>query len=119
MNAITNCGWCGKGFETWKAWLRRGRGRFCSNACKGRYGRLLQNQTGKHNNGWRHGQARSSERRRAWNAVAKAKLRGVLVPEPCECCGSVVEMHAHHPDYSEPLRIVWLCREHHDAVHAA
>ena len=118
MNAIAECHWCGTHFETWKAWLRRGRGRFCSDTCKGKYGRSLQDQTGKNNNAWKHGQARSPARRRAWNAVAKAKAKGRLKAGSCAVCGATASVHAHHPNYDKPLEIVWLCRAHHDAEHA-
>lgn len=44
------------------------------------------------------------------------KTRGKLVPQPCAVCGETkVEMH--HPDYSQPLLVVWLCRKHHVAWH--
>ena len=37
--------------------------------------------------------------------------RGKLVRQPCEVCGADAEMH--HDDYSKPLDVRWLCREHH------
>ena len=30
-------------------------------------------------------------------------------------CGKIGE--AHHPDYSKPLDVIWLCSEHHAQVH--
>jgi hypothetical protein len=53
-------------------------------------------------------------------ARAKANVRayanhyqrlGKLVPEPCAVCGGAAEKH--HEDYSEPLKVAWLCRKHH------
>lgn len=26
-------------------------------------------------------------------------------------------MEAHHPDYAKPLRVIWLCKVHHENVH--
>jgi hypothetical protein len=46
------------------------------------------------------------------NAVA----RGKVTRQPCEQCGDV-RTDAHHPDYTKPLEVVWLCRKHHMAVH--
>lgn len=61
-------------------------------------------------------------RERARRAVYVAIRRGVLIPQPCEVCG--VEpyrngrryVQAHHPDYSKPLDVRWLCPRHHGAL---
>ena len=37
--------------------------------------------------------------------------RGKLIPQPCKCGATKVEMH--HPDYSKPLLVEWLCRPCH------
>jgi hypothetical protein len=46
---------------------------------------------------------------------------GVLKrPEACERCGDVPpprRLHAHHPDYSRPLDVVWLCSMCHGEEH--
>ena len=50
------------------------------------------------------------------SAVRYAMKTGKLVKQPCFVCGEV-EVHAHHPDYSMPLDVVWLCAIHHREVH--
>lgn len=50
------------------------------------------------------------------NAVNNAIRDGRLAPQPCHCCGSQTA-EAHHPDYSRPLDVVWLCKQHHDELH--
>lgn len=46
------------------------------------------------------------------------KRRGVLSSEPCQSCGAKnAEMH--HPDYSKPLSVEWLCRACHLSLHRA
>jgi hypothetical protein len=40
-----------------------------------------------------------------------------LLCEPCEICGSLDRVEAHHDDYSRPLDIRWLCFAHHREVH--
>lgn len=35
--------------------------------------------------------------------------------KPCIVCGKKAE--AHHEDYSKPLKVVWLCGEHHREEH--
>lgn len=54
-------------------------------------------------------------RRHAQNKVAAAIKAARLTPEPCFVCGG--KAHAHHPDYSRPLSVTWLCPEHHKAAH--
>lgn len=49
--------------------------------------------------------------------VRKALLRGALVRGLCEVDGCTSIGHAHHEDYSRPLDVRWLCRNHHDALH--
>lgn len=42
---------------------------------------------------------------------------GEIQKQPCQECGKV-EAQAHHHDYSLPLDVIWLCRDHHRAVHS-
>ncbi len=35
---------------------------------------------------------------------------GYLKKEPCYFCGSEDNVEMHHPDYTKPLRVYWLCR---------
>lgn len=45
-----------------------------------------------------------------------AVARGKVKREPCFVCGSG-PAEGHHPDYSLPLHVVWLCAAHHREVH--
>lgn len=60
--------------------------------------------------------AKNPEKRHAHRVVNHAIKMGRLVPQPCEVCGAEV-VEAHHDDYSAPLDVRWLCREHHMALH--
>jgi len=51
-------------------------------------------------------------------AVGNAIRDGRLNRGPCEVCGSRESVEGHHEDYSKPLDVRWLCREHHKALHA-
>lgn len=50
-------------------------------------------------------------------ATRSATRRNIIQKQPCEVCGDTAS-EAHHPDYSQPLLVVWLCRAHHKAHHA-
>jgi hypothetical protein len=48
------------------------------------------------------------------NALRDGKIeRGIT----CEVCGTDGSIHAHHPDYSQPLHVWWLCITCHAAIH--
>ena len=50
------------------------------------------------------------ERYKAQTAVSNAVRDGRLYkPDRCSECGSSGRLHGHHPDYSQPLMVVWLC----------
>lgn len=60
--------------------------------------------------------AANPERFKARKLLSNAVARGRIVPLPCFMCGEKAE--GHHPDYSRPLDVVWLCRAHHQEVHS-
>lgn len=53
---------------------------------------------------------------RARQLVRRAVLAGYLRKEPCRCGATNVE--GHHPDYSRPLEVVWLCKPCHVREHS-
>lgn len=61
---------------------------------------------------------RYPERYRANNLVSSALKGGKLTKLNCWVCGAG-KVEAHHPDYSRPLEVVWLCPEHHKEIHLA
>lgn len=54
----------------------------------------------------------------AHNAVHCAKIKGDLIPQPCEICGKTSRIHAHHDDYDKKLEVRWLCSRHHRLWHS-
>lgn len=47
-------------------------------------------------------------RRQVSTAVKNGKLKKL----PCKVCFKK-KVEAHHDDYTKPLKVIWLCREHH------
>jgi len=81
-------------------------------------------------------QAKYTEKQREWrvdsplkykahNRAGKAIRLGKLQrPKECERCGAMGRIEGHHPDYTKPLEIQWLCsrchmKEHGTCVNAA
>jgi len=67
---------------------------------------------------WRRTHPMTEAQRRKDRARSMAgtyKRRGHLMPQPCQCGAIEVEMH--HPDYSQPLAVEWICRPCHQAQH--
>ncbi len=56
------------------------------------------------------------EKYRARMAAGNALRDGRIRKEPCYFCGSTTNVEMHHPDYSKPLRVYWLCRICHRKV---
>lgn len=68
---------------------------------------------------WRKGRALSPEARRKDNCRSYAGQylrRGKIKREPCKSCGSS-ESQMHHPDYTKPLLVEWMCRPCHLREH--
>jgi hypothetical protein len=59
---------------------------------------------------------RFPERYMAKNILSNAIRDKKIVKQECFICGNA-KVEAHHPDYSRPLDVVWLCKKHHTEVH--
>lgn len=57
------------------------------------------------------------DRRNAHVVLNNAVRKGAVIRLPCFVCGCE-KTEAHHPDYSAPLDVVWLCSSHHKQTHA-
>lgn len=66
---------------------------------------------------WR---AERPEGPRAHKRVYHAVRAGLITkPDACETCGREVRLHAHHDDYTKPLKVRWLCGRCHRLAHKA
>ena len=56
------------------------------------------------------------EKIRAEWLLNSALRSGKIVKEKCRDCERI-DTHGHHPDYSKPLKVIWLCPSHHKLEH--
>lgn len=109
--------------------LRQGR-RFCSKSCARKWRNVERGGTsGELNPNWKGGLSADNyrykkrqmeahpERVLARDQVKRAIQAGRLERKPCEVCGTVERVQAHHDDYSKPLEVRWLCTSHHREEH--
>jgi len=55
-------------------------------------------------------EAKNKEKKSAWKIAHKIELK------PCEVCGKEPAQR-HHPDYSKPSEVIFLCAFHHKKEH--
>lgn len=53
---------------------------------------------------------------KARSILNRAVKAGFIKKFPCHNCGNKIA-HAHHSDYSKPLKVIWLCPPCHSAEH--
>lgn len=100
------CVKCGRNFRLTPAGIVH-RTRICS-PCRNPYERHKRSNAAT--------TAKHPDRAFARYEAYKAIQRGDLVRQPCEVCG-IGSTQAHHPDYSKPLDVNWLCVNHHRLEH--
>jgi len=61
---------------------------------------------------------RHPDRQAARRQLQRAIRAGRISRGPCAVCGTTVDIHGHHEDYSKPLDVIWLCGRHHREYHA-
>ena len=50
--------------------------------------------------------------------VQRAIKKGVIVkPKTCCICGNETRLCAHHPNYNEPLNVIFVCQSCHKRIH--
>lgn len=48
---------------------------------------------------------------------ARQKAKYYLPAGICAICDTTEDVQRHHPDYSKPLYVIYLCRRHHRRLH--
>jgi hypothetical protein len=99
---------CKKVFFIPLAWLRKNRGNdgtYCSKDCK-------NSRTIRYS---------KDDKRWAGLLVHSMIKQGTLIPQPCEVCGTTIDVQAHHyKGYKKEdwLNVKWYCHLHHAGEHA-
>ena len=117
------CVWCGDSFEksqkrinqTEKLGKKHCCSRKCSSALVNEERRSEPTTTNAANT--RRDKEKFPEKDRARSLVRQAIKSGKLIPlEECEFCGSENHVESHHPEYSNPFLLLYLCKRcHHHA----
>lgn len=55
-----------------------------------------------------------SAHRKLYSAI---KIGKIIRPESCTCCNKKARILGHHPNYSKPLTVVWVCSSCHKKIH--
>lgn len=129
------CPECGAGFSVPPNQVKHGRGVYCGPKCRsaagGRAYHLKHDTRGEANPRFKGDEAltkyehkkrfqeRHPKKAAAHAAVHAAVRSGRLAKGPCEACGAIDDVHAHHDDYDKPLEVRWLCGRHHRMHHGA
>ena len=53
---------------------------------------------------------------RAHKLLGHAVANGLVLKKPCYVC-DCKNVHAHHWNYSHPLKVIWMCAKHHKETH--
>lgn len=61
---------------------------------------------------------KTNPKKQARKRIEVALRNGTLKRGPCADCGTRKNVHAHHSDYSKPMKIKWLCPACHGREHA-
>ncbi len=78
---------------------------------------LKWNKTDKHKKACIEWLKRHPERNKIAQQTAWAYKTGKIKWQPCEICKTKIDLQKHHPDYTKPLEIKWLCRKCHTELH--
>lgn len=121
MNNTTKvCKYCGVPITPENAYRYSGRTGLM-NICKKCL--VIQNRINRHKNPEKYRlyfrkyhYRRPLAKKRARYAVKDALIDGKIQRKPCAICDRL-PTEAHHPDYSKPLEIIWLCKKHHRKNH--
>lgn|SRR3990167_3905961 len=66
---------------------------------------------------YRKWRKKNPEKQKAHVKLNYAIRTGKIIKSPCVECGDAYRIQGHHPDYSKPLEVIWVCSIHHKDLH--
>lgn len=85
------------------------------------YQRYIQSPKGqayrKRNAEWQKAHRQTAQAKARYAISSRVYGRRLKRPSKCDHGCTGVKIEAHHPDYSKPLEVKWLCKKHHVAEH--
>lgn len=105
MRRQTNCSKCGEGLDLHRI--------FKYAYCQKCSSELSKQYLRKHKY---HQLPDYKEKAKVRTVTLAAIKSGKIERKPCEVCGDE-RSEIHHEDYSDPMKIRWLCKWHHEDVH--
>lgn len=61
----------------------------------------------------------NQEKIKAHKVIERAIEKGELIRGKCFICKTDKHIHGHHVDYRKQIDVMWLCKDHHAALHVA
>jgi hypothetical protein len=110
-----NCCYCGKVSHDRLSHYKLKKRHFCSRKCYSDFRRDLLPKEEQHAYGSGYSLAERVLRKKCREILNHAIRDGKIKRGKCVLCGKKAE--AHHLDYTNPLKIAWLCFNHHRKVH--
>lgn len=132
LNSSKKCIKCGESKAREAFYFRPNSKDGLRNACKSCERKRVEQWRLEHPTYNKHWQSKNKERynrwfrewggryavmRKAYHAVSRKIANNHLTKKPCITCGTMENLEAHHPDYSKPLEVIWLCHQHHMELH--
>ncbi len=78
------------------------------------YNKKYREENGYHNE--ENSKRRYPEKQKARGILQRAVRSGKILKKNCEHCGNS-KSQGHHPDYTKPLEVIWLCPSCHAIEH--
>ena len=114
---LHKCDYCTTDF------IGRANRKYCCTSCNTSNNNSNKHAVGELNPNWRGGKRKNykkehPDRIHANNTILELRRKNMIKPGICTSCRKLSAKNvAHHPDYSKPLLVLWLCPTCHTNLH--